>query len=309
MRFAFAIPFKPRSACVDWSSAQANLRRTVRAAARAAAVDDATIVVACHDQPDLGDAADGAVHVLPVPFVEPTESGDRGRDKARKRRFIGAWLRERLNGDSIFVMFLDADDLVRKDVVRHVLSTGHDSYLVRDAYSIDLTRLVLQHRQQGFSWARGSSFICRFARDELPTSADDLASPFSRFGAAPEQSGHAEYPRLASELGRPPEPFPFPAVVYTVNHPESTWGQRSGSRRRLEPRDVVWPSEARRILAQDFSAPDLSDKLAGLLPTLVAFSQASAARLPAKARRTAWGWLGKRQPAADPKSSSDVQRS
>ena len=284
MRFAFAIPLKARSACTDWESAQRNLRRTVRSA-QAAAGDDGLIVVACHDEPDLT-GTDADVHVLPVPFPEPANMQDAGRDKARKRRSIGALLRKTLES-SAYVMFLDADDLVHRDVVRHAFAQEHGSYLVNDAYSFDLRRRLLQHRPQGFPWARGSCFVCRFSLDELPTSADDTTSAFAQFGASPDQRGHLEWPELATELGRPPVPFPFGAALYTVNHPESTWGRRTGSQRTLAPRELVWPKAARRVLADNFSAPDLAEEVAGTFATLAPFARMSAERLPGKLQRTA----------------------
>jgi len=56
-RFAFSISFKPRSACVDWEQAQANLRRTIRSVRVAALTEAVTVVVACHDAPELDDVA------------------------------------------------------------------------------------------------------------------------------------------------------------------------------------------------------------------------------------------------------------
>lgn len=295
MRFAFAIPLKARSASSDWEAAQRNLRRTVRSA-QAAAGDDGLIVVACHDEPDLGGTA-GNVQVLPVSFPEPANMQDAGRDKARKRRAIGAWLRQTLEGP-VYVMFLDADDLVHRDVVRHALAEGHGSYLVNDAYSFDLRRRLLQHRLQGFPWARGSCFVCRFALDELPTSVDETTSPFAQFGASPDQRGHLEYPELATELGRPPVPFPFGAALYVVNHPESTWGRRTGARRPVVPRELVWPKAARRILADEFSASDLADEVAGTLATFAPFARTSAQRMPGKLRRTALSIARRRSPGS-----------
>jgi hypothetical protein len=291
MRFVFAIPLKARSACSSWELAQRNLRRTVRSA-QAAGGDDGLIVVACHDEPDLAGTV-ANVHVLPVPFSEPTDRQDAGRDKARKRRSIGAWLRETLDGP-VYVMFLDADDLVHRDVVSHALAQGQGSYLVNDAYSFDLRRRLLQHRYQGFPWARGSCFVCRFNLDELPTSADDTTSPYGQFGASPDQRGHLEYPELATDLGRPPVPFPFGAALYTVNHSESTWARRTGAQRPVVPRELVWPKTARRILADDFSAPDLVDEVAGTLATLPPFVWSSAQRVPGKLQRTARSFSGRR---------------
>jgi len=290
-RFAFSISFKPRSACVDWEQAQANLRRTIRSVRVAALTEAVTVVVACHDAPELDDVAGEDVHVLRVPFAEPADQWEGVHDKARKRRFIGAWLRQALVGDEVYVMFLDADDLVHKDIVEHVLAHGHGSYVVDHGYVLDLASGLLWHRRKEFHRTCGSSFVCRFARDELPSSWEDVASPFGQFGTPPEQRGHEDYDEVAAELGRPPVVLPFPAVVYTVNHSESLWAAKSGGRRSgSSPRDFVWPASARRLLAAEFAAPDLAGRLAGPGRVTSAFARASGARLWARARARGSRW-------------------
>ena len=72
--FVFAIPLKPKSASSDWRQVEKNLRRTIRSAR--ASDPAAPVIVACHDEPELGDVADGVV-VLRVPFPEPALSGYR----------------------------------------------------------------------------------------------------------------------------------------------------------------------------------------------------------------------------------------
>ena len=281
--FAFAIPFKPRRACADWGQAQADLRRTIRSARRAAGSKAVTVAVACHDEPELGDVRGDNVHVLRVPFAEPPDRWEGGRDKARKRRFVGAWLRQELGGDEVYVMFLDADDLVHKDILDYVLAHGHGSYVVDHGYVFDVKAGLLWHRRQGFHQTCGSSFVCRFARDELPSSWEDVDSPFAQFGASPDQRGHQLYHEVAAELGRAPAAFPFPAVVYTVNHSESLWAAKSGgARRSSSPRDFVWPAAARRILGEEFGAPDFARRLAGVGRVTHAFTRASSARLWAR---------------------------
>jgi hypothetical protein len=283
-QFAFAIPFKPRSACVDWEQAQANLRRTIGSVRGAAVTEPAIVAVACHDEPEL-DVVSGEVNVLTVPFAEPADRWGGGRDKSSKRRFIGAWLREALIGEETYVMFLDADDLVHEKIVEHALANGHGSYVVDDGYVFDVASGLLWHRRQGFHRTCGSSFIVRFTRDELPSSWEDTASPFGQFGSSPDQRGHQDYDQVASELGRPPAAVPFPAVVYTVNHSESLWGAKSGGRRTSSsPRDFVWPTAARRILGGEFGSPDLSRRVAGAAHVTRAFAKASGARLRARVR-------------------------
>lgn len=286
-QFAFSISFKPRSACSDWEQAQENLRRTIRSARRAALGQAAVVAVACHDDPELGDAGGEGVHVLKVPFAEPPQDAREGiRDMARKRRFIGAWLRKAFVSHEAYVMFLDADDLVHKDILDYVLAHAHGSYVVDQGYVLDLSSGVLWQRRQGFHLTCGSSFVCRFARDELPSSWEDEASPFGQFGSALDQRGHSNYGQVAAELGRPPSALPFPGVVYTVNHSESLWRLKTGGRRNSpSPRDFVWPGDARRILEEEFAAPDLARQAAGLTRVSSAFARASGARLWARARR------------------------
>jgi hypothetical protein len=186
-----------------------------------------------------------------------------------------------MDDERVYVMFLDADDLVRRDLVAHVRSGGESSYVVRSGYIADLERGVLRHRRTDFHKTCGSSFVFRFARAELPTSWDDLSAPFSQFGSAPDQRGHPEYDQVATGLGRPPTDFPFPAVTYVVNHAESLWSAKGRGRRPVGAvQDLVLPYRARRILRDEFAARDLAEALAGYR----AFGGAVVGAAKAKAR-------------------------
>jgi hypothetical protein len=239
-----------------------NLSRTIRSTR--ASDPAATVIVACHDEPELGEAAEGVVS-LRVPFPEPSTPAEGGRDKAAKRRFAAAWLREHMrDGDAAYVMFLDADDLVHRNLVTHVRSSHEPSYVVRSGYIADLERGLLGLRRANFHQTCGSSFVFRFARPELPVSWDDLSAPFSQFGSSPDQRGHPEYDQGARDLGRPPIGFPFPAVTYVVNHAESLWSAKGRGRRPVGAfQDLVPPHRARRILRDEFAAEDLAEALAG----------------------------------------------
>lgn len=259
--FVFAIALKPKSVSSDWQQVEDNLRRTIRSAR--ASDPAAAVIVACHDEPDLGEATDGVIS-LRVPFPEPSSPREGGRDKAAKRRYAGAWLRERMDGgDEAYVMFLDGDDLVHRDLVSYVRSGRKPSYVVRNGYVADLERGLISRRSD-FDKTCGSSFVFRFAGAELPTSWEDLSAPFSQFGASPDQRGHPEYDQVAADLGRPPVAFPFPAVVYVVNHGESLWSAKGRGRRPVGAvQNLVWPGHARRILRDEFAAADLAEGLSG----------------------------------------------
>ena len=108
--FVFAIALKPKSASSDWQQVENNLRRTIRSAR--ASDPAASVIVACHDEPELGEVADGVVAPpRPVP-----RAGEPGRGRAGTRQLSvatpAAWLRETMrDDDAVYVMFLDADDL------------------------------------------------------------------------------------------------------------------------------------------------------------------------------------------------------
>ncbi len=285
-RLVFVLPLMPRSVCADWDAAQANLRRTIGSIRAADPGGSALVVVACHDEPELT-ASDPAVHLLRVPFAVPGDDPmDGGRDKARKRRFAGAWLRKQVGADDFYVMFLDADDLVHRDLAAYVLAENQGSYVVDQGYDFDARAGVLWRVRDGFHRHCGSSFVCAFHADELPTSWEDDESPFGRFGARPDQRGHQEYDLLAAELGRPPAPVPFPAVIYVANHSESLSTRDFGGRRRAGAgRDVVWPHESQVILRDEFAAADLARSVAAGSRTARAVMRAELTRARAGVAR------------------------
>ncbi len=221
-----------------------------------------------------------------MPFPEPRTVMERGQDKARKRRFIGARLRS-CGVDDVTVVFLDADDLVHRDLVRYVIGDGQGSYVVDNGYVYDTRSKTLQRHPENFHRRCGSSFIFRFGRDELPTSFDDVGASFSWFGTSPAQYGHQDYDLAARRLGRPPAEIPFAACVYVVNHPDSLWMAETGGKLRVNsrPRDVVWPGEARRILRDEFSTDDAAAPLSGPLGVTEAVVRASVVAVQTRIER------------------------
>lgn len=299
-RIVFAIPFRPLSGLPARDVAERNLQRTIRAARRSAEQEDALIVVACNDEPDLGEEAGPDVQLLPVPFDPPSKPPEGNRDKSRKRRHIGSWLRSNLDGDSFCVVFLDADDLLHRELMPFVRANPAPSYVVDDGYVFDSRRGLLLRYPVQFHRRSGSAFICRFTRDELPTDWHDDDAPYGRFGSSPDQCGHQDWDRLALSLGKPPLVVPFPAGVYYANHDASLWKSMGRADRRAgDPRDPVLPRQARRILTDEFNAPDLAHAVAGTPSTAVAIVQAAAVMLRRRlGQRTPW-------PGRKPRDSAD----
>jgi hypothetical protein len=264
----FAIPLKSRTRCPDWRTTELYLRRPIRSIQRAARGHRALVCVACHESPALDDVDEQGVVLLPVGFPPPSVVGEGNRDKARKRRHIGAWVRETVRED-VRIAFVDADDLVHHRFLDAIAESKADSQLITDGYFVDTARGVVSLRRGMFHRSCGSSFVCRFRRDELPESWEDLDAPFSQFGGSPEKRGHADYGDVAAELGRPPAPLGLPGIAYLVNHEGSLSVSKRGSRVLDYPFELVWPRTARRILSDEFGADDLA---AGLVGTHLAAS-------------------------------------
>jgi hypothetical protein len=284
----FAISLKSRRLSSDWNAAQANLRRTLRSIEHSGQGHLTHVCVACHDEPDIAAVDTSMVTVLKVPFPEPVDVVSEGKtDRARKRRYIGSWLRGFVD-ENVHVMFLDADDLVHKDLVSAVLRSSSLSQIVTDGYFVDAAAGVMTLRRGSFYKSCGSSFVSRFRKDELPTSWEDLDAPYSQFGSSPEHRGHQDYDRVAIELDRPAAPFDFPAIAYLVNHTESMWRAKGRGERKVgSPRELVRPSTARSLLANEFAAPDLARQLAGASSFSAIYARSAIARLRARASAAA----------------------
>jgi hypothetical protein len=273
----FAVPLKPSAVSTSWRQVEENLRRTARSARAAAGFGRVQIVIAGHDLPELGDADGPDVSRLLVPFAVPGSPAEGKRDKARKRRFIGAWLRQHLPADEVCVVFLDADDLLHRDLGQYLRSTAAPSYVIEDGYVLATDRSLLIRHPHAFHRRCGSTFICRFDRGELPETWEDEDAAFSQFGSTPEQRGHQDYDAVAAELGKPPIAVPFPAAVYVANHAESLWVSKGRPlRTAAHPRLIVPPRRARPILGRDFSAPDWAATIAGNARTYAIVAQTAA---------------------------------
>lgn len=179
-------------------------------------------------------------------------------DQIRKRRFIGAWLRDRLNGNGgVYVMFLDADDLVHRNLVQYVLTDDNRrSYIVDKGYILDASTGLVERKTTRFYMTCGSCFVSWFQRGELPRSWEDAESAYSKFDL------HIEFLGTATRLGKIPEPFPLHAVVYFANHRESLRMKEFSGARDVDLFNLLPPGRAREILSRDFSCDDLAETVA-----------------------------------------------
>lgn len=270
----FAISLTPRHGGENWELVQKNLRRTL-ASIRGSTRKSYRIAIACHDVPGTAGVEGEDIDVLTVPFPVERDVMRRKLDQIRKRRFIGAWLRYRLNeNDGAYVMFLDADDLVHRDLVQYVLSDNNRrSYVADTGYIFDATTGLVERKMTRFDTICGSCFVSWFQRSELPRSWEDAGCVYSQFDL------HREFIETATRLGKAPEPFPMPAFVYFANHGVSLRTMEFNGVREVDLSSLLPPRQARKILAQDFSCDDLAQTAASTPRFLVGVLTAGSRRI------------------------------
>lgn len=136
-----------------------------------------------------------------------------GLDKEKKRRLIGAALRQR--EEPFYVMFLDADDLIHKDLCHYIHNDNNQrGYLIEQGYTVDLARHRISCQGQ-FDQRCGSCYVGYFKPEDLPHHADDLANLFAAF------TRHTDFEGVAVTAGRAPKIVPFPAAAYLTQHESS----------------------------------------------------------------------------------------
>lgn len=244
-RFVFAVPVKPRRATTQWDVVSSNLARTIRSI-QAARNESFQVFLCGHENP-CPRLADSRFTFVRATFAYGEECHEGSKDKARKLVLIGSTLRK-MGYDDFYTMFLDADDLVHKDLVEHVLATDNRrSYVISQGYVYDDVTGRMALRENAFDRACGSSFICWFETRDLPRHDSDRECFFGEFVP------HTRRGETAGLKGRAPDVVPFPAAVYWLNHAESLQRLRAGgAMRKVAPRSLLDVATTREILNRDF---------------------------------------------------------
>lgn len=212
--FYFLICLKARKYCRNWPLVEANLRDTLRSLQNS--TDNGwQAIIACHDIPELHPLAADRITFVHAAFSPPELVEQFMRDKSRKKNLGGEWINAHCPNEGAYIMFLDADDLVHKDLVAFVLSDNNrHGYTVSNGYTLDISRGTLA-RQPKFHQRCGSCFIGFFQRTDLPVKGCKTRPYFSQL------KHHKNMAEVAKEHGHRVRPLPFPAVTYLINHEES----------------------------------------------------------------------------------------
>ena len=215
----FMVPLRPRRGADEWRAVELALRDTLRSI-RGSTQKDFLVVIAGHDEPDLGAEGHSRVIFLKVPFDVPTNPKEGSKDARRKRCYIAAWLRQITNKNCI-VMFLDADDWISNRLVAYVLGAREpDGFVVASGYKFDSRCGQFQFLRRDFDRSCGSSFILRLRNEELPRNWQE-----DHFVCS---SIHRKRRQACETAGKNISEVPFPSVVYRINHTTSLQFEKKG---------------------------------------------------------------------------------
>lgn len=226
-KLVFCISLKSRANSIDWDTVSRYFENTLKSI-QGSSHREFHVVVAGHDKPECIADAPSNVTFLEAPFSSPSTK-ERGRpsDKTRKRRLAGAWIKNHVKS-RVRLAYIDADDIVSKDLVADSLASSPDVSLIVDSgYRLDLSNGNFELLEDGFYKHCGSCLLPVFSVDELPDSWEDDSKVFSKFGP------HPQLIERFKELNRPLHKLTKPSVAYLINHPESLEHAKKGLREWL----------------------------------------------------------------------------
>lgn len=236
MAVGFIIPLKSRKVAQDWKITSHLLEQTIYSLNNQTCKDFYAVIVG-HESPDLSPTAQDAVKFLASPFAIPPlkKSGnyryhrdfDRILDKYRK---IALGLSELRQEKLSYVMVLDADDLLHKDLVSYVLQKMNpNGYIIRCGYQYysKIKRIIARTDLDKIC---GSTTIIHTSHVPFPeeVTADTISQiPWCYLS-------HADMEAHFRKHKRPLQLLPFNGLMYVVQH-----GQNASDEFRESPKSKL----------------------------------------------------------------------
>jgi hypothetical protein len=215
----------------DYGRSEALLKDTLASIANQSCDDYVTIIVGnrlpSFELPDR-------THFVEVDFPAPTShQGPRtgivpcNWDKGTK---IGIGLAAARELDPEYVMFVDSDDFVHRDLAAFVRDNpGRDGWMVARGWMYSRSRNAYALRRNLYRIC-GTSFILPFEAYRVPSgitiasTQHDIADAFGDDQMEQVLAGHRYAVQWWRARGRTLEPLPFPGVVYQVDTGENHSG-------------------------------------------------------------------------------------
>lgn len=213
----FAIPLAPRKDDAQWTRVNELLTLTLGSLVNQS--DSRYRIHICgQDRPEaLDDPRFADVSFIRATFAPPASDAAKRRDKRGKRWLIAQHVRKEGGG---YFMHMDADDLIHRDLVRHMV-TDHNQvgYVIREGYAMDFANRRIAPIpgafNKPFNSVCGSSGAVYMLPEDLPSFAygkGDGSLLYERV------RNHGFFAEGRGRGGRQLEPVPFRAGIYTLNN-------------------------------------------------------------------------------------------
>jgi hypothetical protein len=242
----FGIPLKAKANSVNWLRVQDNLRKTLASIAAQTSGRHHTFVCG-HDKPEEV-VFNELVSWIAVDWPPPDQPSAFSNDKSRKRRWILKTIRPHV-GTGIYYFTLDADDLISRRLVRHIVDTDNRSgYLIDKGYIYDVENDVLgrlSSSSRPFYKACGSCAAFWLTTPDMPTSLHDKKAFFATL------HDHTRYDEACAAAKRPLAVVPFYAALYLLNHGNNNTQQKGtnqGKTQLAKRTSSLTPAERNAIL-------------------------------------------------------------
>jgi hypothetical protein len=211
----FIIPFKSRAVSLDWTRDCLLLKQTLNSAWRQTDPDYQVIVVH-HEKPITANSYDSRVSFLAVDYPSPEirahlSNAEVGRSDKWKKITRGFLKAQEYCPD--FVMVVDADDLIHRELARHANARKTaNGWVFKSGYRYHYGGHWLVHTGC-FHQICGTSII---VRNEL-VGCDGISGD-SNGALMREQLGHMRAEKYFSSRGTPLDDLPFPGAIYVLGH-------------------------------------------------------------------------------------------
>ncbi|RAU18246.1 hypothetical protein DN062_08405 [Nitrincola tibetensis] len=204
--FYFGTPFLSKQVAVNWEKSVTMLNSMLASVANQSCKDFHHLI-ACHEIPPIKNEYKSFVTFIPVNSSIPQNRAEMLADKGYKKQVIGHYLHQRVG--SAYLMLLDADDLIHRNLVDYVLENkSPHGYLINQGFMYYFGAKKILPLTRNFDQQCGSCAIFYLTQDELPKTLTDEDNRYSSF------KSHRFWGEKAETEGRPLQAIPYPAAIY-----------------------------------------------------------------------------------------------
>jgi hypothetical protein len=213
----FAIPIAPKHQEGQWERLNDLLKLTI--ASLRNQTDQSFLALICgHDMPACLADKPHNVDFLKASFARPSSINEARKDKRRKRGVIAAEVRRQGGG---YYMYLDADDIIHRDLVRTIRQDNNGvGYLIDAGYALDFANRRIAGIpgvwNKRFDEVCGSSGIIRYFEEDLPQRP--FPAPADESLLFTKVKNHTHFAETIIRDGQKLAPIGFPAAIYTINN-------------------------------------------------------------------------------------------